>query len=435
MEKVIKWVKGNDVNPVVTQHNKTMLDTSEYTVEMSDGSSQELTANIIAGSMFTQVDSEGHHYQLLQEITDHRNDRSAIPILNGMIHSHNGNMVPKKTTQGWDLLVEWKDGSSRWIPLKYLKASKPVELAEYVSGNRLYVEPAFKWWMRGVLRSRNRIIDKVKAKYWRTTHKFGIRVPKSVDEALSIDKENRNTLWYTAIQKEMKNFCVAFGAWEEGSLDDSSRGQKLVGYQEIHCHMIFDIKMDGRFTRKARYFSGGHTTDPPSSITYSSVVSRDNIRIAFTLASLNNAYIRAADIGNAYLNAKCQKKIWTVVGTDFGSEKGKVMLLVRALFGLNSSGAAWRQMLAQTLRDIGYVSSKADPDVWLKAKTKPYGTEYYAYIIVYVDNVLHLHHDPDTFMKLLVEVYRLNDGSVGEPNRYLGANIEKVQLDDSSLAW
>ena len=72
MAKVIKQVKGNDGNPLGIWNNNPILDTSEYTVEMSEGSSQELTANIIAESMFTQVDSEGHHYQLLQEITDHK---------------------------------------------------------------------------------------------------------------------------------------------------------------------------------------------------------------------------------------------------------------------------------------------------------------------------------------------------------------------------
>ena len=72
-----------------------------------------------------------------------------------------------------------------------------------------------------------------------------------------------------------------------------------------------------------------------------------------------------------------------------------------------------KKMLDQTLRDLGYVSSKADPDVWIKAETKPYGTEYYAYFLLYDE--LHLHHDPDTFMNLLAEVYRLNDDSVGEP--------------------
>ena len=74
---------------------------------------------------------------------------------------------------------------------------------------------------------------------------------------------------------------------------------------------------------------------------------------------------------------------------------------VCALYSLKSSGTAWRKMLSQTFRDIGYVSSKADPDVWFKAKTKPDGTEYYAYFLVYVYDVLHLHHDPEIFMNRL----------------------------------
>ena len=100
--------------------------------------------------------------------------------------------------------------------------------------------------------------------------------------------------------------------------------------------------MDGKFTRKDRYVAGGHTTDPSSSITYYIIVSRNSSSIAFNLAPLNDVVIRYSDIGNAYLNAKCWEKIWTVAGTEFGSEKGKVMLAVRALYGLKSSGAAWR---------------------------------------------------------------------------------------------
>ena len=70
----------------------------------------------------------------------------------------------------------------------------------------------------------------------------------------------------------MKNVPVAFEAWEEGSLDDARRVQKLVGYQEIRCHMMFDIKTDGKFTHKASYVAGGHTTDTSSSITYYSLI-------------------------------------------------------------------------------------------------------------------------------------------------------------------
>ena len=65
--------------------------------------------------------------------------------------------------------------------------------------------------------------------------------------------------------------------------------------------------------------AGGHTTEAPSSITYSSVVSRDSVRISLTIAALNNLDVLACDIQNAYLTAQCREKIWTHTGPDFGS--------------------------------------------------------------------------------------------------------------------
>jgi len=83
-----------------------------------------------------------------------------------------------------------------------------------------------------VLKKRNRIIAKVKSKYWVRTHKFGIRLPKSVAEAKRLDKANGDTLWWDAICKEMKNVRIAF---EEFEGDVSAIPP---GYQEIRCRMI-----------------------------------------------------------------------------------------------------------------------------------------------------------------------------------------------------
>jgi hypothetical protein len=99
---------------------------------------------------------------LLSEIIDHKKDASAISIADGFITSHNGNRVAKKTTRGWQLLCQWKDGSSSWVPLVELKQSNPIELAEYAIANQTHEEPAFKWWISDVLHRRNRIISKVK---------------------------------------------------------------------------------------------------------------------------------------------------------------------------------------------------------------------------------------------------------------------------------
>ena len=77
----------------------------------------------------------------------------------------------------------------------------------------------------------------------------------------------------------------------------------MIGYQEIQCHVMFDVKVD--FTRKAWFVDGGHTADTPGSITYLSVVSRDGVQLAFLIAGLNDRdVLLAGDETNAYLNAK-----------------------------------------------------------------------------------------------------------------------------------
>ena len=111
-----------------------------------------------------------------------------------------------------------------------------------------------------------------------------------------------------------------------------------IGYQHIDCHMIFDVKMD--FIWKAQFVAGGHMTEAPALLTYSSVVSCESIRIVFTVAALNNLGGLVADIGSAYLNADCCEKVYTIAGPEFGSNVGKHIVITRALYGLKSSGAA-----------------------------------------------------------------------------------------------
>ena len=379
--------------------------------------------------------SRGHHYQILKEISDHKKNWNALSVSEGF-HTHKGSTqkIPRKTTRGWELLVEWKDGSMDWVKLASLKESYPVQLAEYAVANEIDHEPAYKWWVPSVLRRRDRIINKVKSKYWRTTHKFGIRIPKTVEEAYEIDRTTGTNFWMKAIEKEMANVRVAFEKLENISVEEMKTGKIKPGFKFCSTHMIFDIKMDGKFTRKARLVADGHKTDVPSSITYSSVVSRDSVRICLMVASLNNLDVFACDIGNAYLNADCREKLWTIAGAEFGSDKGAVMIIARALYGLKSSGAAWRAKLAQTMGDIGYFPSQADPDVWLKMATKKDGHPYYKYMLVYVDDILHIAETPEEDMKQINLIYRLKEGA-GPPDRYLGGTMEKVQLQDGSIAW
>ena len=92
------------------------------------------------------------------------------------------------------------------------------------------------------------------------------------------------------------------------------------------------------FRRKYRFVAGGHTTNPPAESTYAGVVSRESVRIDFTLAALNDLDIFASDIQNAYLTAPCGEKIIFTCGPEFGSDhKGNTAVVVRVLYGLWSS--------------------------------------------------------------------------------------------------
>ena len=428
--RVIKRAKGTTGQPIGRSHANPLFDTREYVVEFTDGSTESYFANVIAENMYAQVDDEGRQYQLLDDIADHRSDGTALRIENGFTVSKNGNRVPKQTTRGWSLLVNWKDGSSDWVKLKDLKDSYPVQIAEYAVANRIAEEPAFKWWVPSVLRKRNRIVAKVKSRYWKTTHKFGIRVPKSVEEALAIDEETGTNFWRNAMGKEMGKVKVAWKPREDITPEQARAGKvaDMIGFQEIKCHVIFDVKMD--FTRKARFVAGGHLTEAPGSITYSSVVSRDSIRLAFLIAGLNDLDVLAGDVTNAYLNAPCREKIWFEGQLETGEDRGKVLIITRALYGLKSSGAAWRADLAATLRDLHFSSTQADPDVWIRS-----AESHYEMILVYVDDILIFSKDPRTLMNQLSEFYELKPESVKEPDLYLGANIEKIQVKDGRTVY
>ena len=69
------------------------------------------------------------------------------------------------------------------------------------------------------------------------------------------------------------------------------------------------------------------------------------------------------------------------------------MIIVHELYGLNSSGSAWLAMLVNTLCNLGYQSTRTEPDLWIKLITRLYGRVYYALVLIYFDDILHIHHD------------------------------------------
>ena len=310
-----------------------------------------------------------------------------------------------------------------------MKESYPIEVAEYAVSFHIEKIPAFCWWVPKVLKKRDRILAAMKStKYHKRTHKFGIELPKTVAEAIELDRKNNNTLWKDAIAKEMSKVRIAFKVLGEDE-------EITKNYQYIQCHLIFEVKLDG-FIRKARFVANGAPTYVPPILTYASVVSRDTVCIALTIAALNGLEVKTSDIENAFITAPNDELSWTILGPEFGAEAGKRAFIVRALYGQKSSGGAFTRHIADCMRHLGYKPCLADPDLWYKRKYHPEGKfEYYSYALLYIDDVLGMDHDAESVLRDIDKFFKMKAGSIGDPDMYLGCKLATVMLANGVQAW
>ena len=112
-------------------------------------------------------------------------------------------------------------------------------------------------------------------------------------------------------------------------------------------------------------------THTPDTMMYSSVITRENVCIALTMAVLHGLEVNTADVLHAYVMAPISEKIWTVFGLEFGDNAGKMAVIVGALYGLKSAGASFRAHIAKCMQDLRYCCCNADPDLWMKAQYRP----------------------------------------------------------------
>ena len=161
------------------------------------------------------------------------------------------------------------------------------------------------------------------------------------------------------------------------------------GYQKIRVHLIFAVKYDGR--HKARLVADGHLTPEPVESIYSGVASLRNLKLVIFLRKLNNYELWGADIGNAYLEAPREEKLYIVAGPEFEDWEGYILTFSKALYGLKSSGKRWAETLHDTLKDMNFTPSRADQCIWMQ---KNITLNLYEYMTVYVDDLWIVAQDP-----------------------------------------
>ena len=425
--RVVRRMVNLEGKLIGEHNNNPLLNTLVYECEFNDGTTREYAANTIASNIFMESDADGFSSSFLYHIVDHKSSGEAIKMADKYITTKSGTRHLRQTTVGWKLLVEWANSSCQWIDLKLLKESNPVQVDEYATARNIADEPAFAWWVPYVLRKQDVVVSAVNSRVKRTSHKYGIEVPTSKKHAIEVDQKNKNSFWADALKKEMGNVCVTFEILGQNA-------KAPPGWFKASGHIVFDVKMD--FTQKARWVKEGHKT-PDSKTCFAGVVSRNIIRIALTHAALLDLPVMGADIRNAYLQAPSSEKHFIICGHEFGIEnEGRVALIRCALYGGKVAGRNFWHHLRDCMGHLGFFSSRADPDVWLRLSKRSTGEEYYEYVLLYVDDVLVISESAEKVLRNEIgQHFVLRDESIGPPSQYLGGKLRLVTLDNGVKAW
>jgi len=132
--------------------------------------------------------------------------------------------------------------------------------------------------------------------------------------------------------------------------------------------------------------------------------------------------------------APIKNQYYVAAGSEFGALQGRTLLIVKALYGLKEASASFRSFMAKRLNELGFKSSMADPDVWLRPTgIKDNGEPYYEYIWIYVDDVLAISVDPRKVLEDLrgygKDQLKFKNDKIQAPVNYLGARVMPKRLN------
>ncbi len=323
----------------------------------------------------------------------------------------------------YNVQIEWENGEITFEPLSVIAADDPVTCAIYAREHGLLDTPGWKRFKKIANREKKllRMANQAKLRSFNTSPKFkyGFELPRNYEHAVFLDNRNGNTKWQDAAKLEFDQLDE-YSTFED--YGDSNATTPPAGYKKIRVHLVFDVKHDGR--HKVRCVADGHLTEIPLDSVYSGVVSLRGLRVMLFLAELNRLSVWATDIGNAYLEADTKEKLYIIAGSEFGSRKGHILIIKKALYGLRSSGKRWHERFADCLRDEGFFPCKTEPDVWLRPCQEH---SCYEMVAVYVDDLAIGMKDPESFLNVLTSKYKFKLKGSGPISFHLGCDFDRDQ--------
>ena len=201
----------------------------------------------------------------------------------------------------------------------------------------------------------------------------------------------------------------------------SLRKARAKGFQFAPLWMIFDIKVYLR--RNSRLVIGGHVVNSSGHEVYASTMKSVSARILMKIAAANNLDVITGDICNSYLNTNTQENIYTDAGTDYELVgvivEENFLKVIKALYGLPTSGNIWHAHLSHNLKEMGFKPTRFDPDVWIRGREVGYN-----YTGTHTNDVLVVAVNTTSIFEKLNETYTIK--AFVPPKVHLGCDYAQV---------
>jgi hypothetical protein len=358
-----------------------------------------------------------------------------------------------------ELECQYSNGDTTWHPLPLVKNEDPYSTAKYVLANDLghISNGTNRRWARAFLRSLRMTIRRMrksnqlgfetssdfpsktrrsrKATIAATSrsrdeestpqpstkkreYKYGLEVPKSWKDILRIDKAAGNTTWQDAVSKEV-GALIQHQCFDFKSPDYKPPKE----YQFCRLHFVYEIKPDLR--HKARLVCDGSRVDPRGLSTRATVVKSISVRLLDIIADSQNLEVVTGDIGNAFIQAHTNEKIYTRCSSEFGDRAGCIAIIVRALYGLTTSAERFRTLFADFIRSLGFTPTRFDRDVWMRMREAKDGFDY---ICTHVDDFKVAAKTPDVWVQRIAGAFLIKEH--GPRNYYLGNDYRYHDVQD-----
>jgi hypothetical protein len=238
-----------------------------------------------------------------------------------------------------------------------------------------------------------------------------IPIPNAYVEA--VNDPEWGHLWKEAVAKEIESL-IGNRTWEEIV---PPKGANLTTSK-----WVFTVKRktDGsveRFKARlvARGFSQKHGIDFED--TFAPTVRHDTLRAFLAVVCMEDLELHSVDVNNAFTESILKEDIYMQPPPGLELPPGKVLHILRSLYGLKQAARDWNQLCVSELRKLGFIQSEADPCLLTLPSKK-------LIILVYVDDVTIAGPDLDDiqwFKREFGKIFKIKD--LGETEKILGVRV------------